>query len=356
MVILHICAVENKMSNGATVAALNHINEEAKSDGAHIMACHVKDEPLPWEDAVEVVAYADLGNVFTKVDLVVFHEIYYSAFFQLAKNLRKEKIPYVVVAHGGLTAGAQSQRRVPKMMVNMGWAKQFIRGARAIHFLSQREYETSVSWNPHYLISPNGVHLPRETKHYEKEIKHLHLIYIGRINLFYKGLDVLCQACGLIADEMRKQHIDLCIDGPREGADYDSLQRLITDNQIEDIVGVQDGVFDQQKIQAMLAADAFIQPSRSEGQPMGILDAMAIGLPVVVTPGTTFDELVNERQCGWVTKSEPEAIAKTILQIYEERSDLADKSIRARACVSDLFQWENVAKQTIEKYKDLLEK
>ena len=49
MVILHICAVENKMSNGATVAALNHINEEAKSDGAHIMACHVKDEPLPWE-------------------------------------------------------------------------------------------------------------------------------------------------------------------------------------------------------------------------------------------------------------------------------------------------------------------
>ena len=71
MVILHICAVENKMSNGATVAALNHINEEAKSDGAHIMACHVKDEPLPWEDAVEVVAYADLGNVFTKVDLVV---------------------------------------------------------------------------------------------------------------------------------------------------------------------------------------------------------------------------------------------------------------------------------------------
>ena len=89
---------------------------------------------------------------------------------------------------------------------------------------------------------------------------------------------------------------------------------------------------------------------------IGILDAMAIGLPVVVTPGTTFDELVNERQCGWVTKSEPEAIAKTILQIYEERSDLADKSIRARTCVSDLFQWENVAKQTIEKYKDLLEK
>ena len=31
MVILHICAVENKMSNGATVAALNHINEQAKT-------------------------------------------------------------------------------------------------------------------------------------------------------------------------------------------------------------------------------------------------------------------------------------------------------------------------------------
>ena len=89
---------------------------------------------------------------------------------------------------------------------------------------------------------------------------------------------------------------------------------------------------------------------------MGILDAMAIGLPVIVTPGTTFDELVEKQQCGWTTQSERDLLAQTILRGYEERAKLQNKSQNARACVKELFQWEYVAKQTIRKYQQLLEK
>lgn len=354
MVILHICAVENKMSNGATVAALNHINEQAKTGQAHIMACHVKNEILPWDNAVEVVAYDALQATLVRVDLVVFHEIYYGSFFQIGKLLRKENIPYVIVAHGGLTEGAQSQRRLPKTVVNIGWAKAFICGAKAIHFLSQREYATSVQWNKHYFISPNGVHMPQEQKQYVETKENLRFLYIGRINLFYKGLDILCQACGEIAQKMRERRIKISIHGPQEGEDYHTLLRLIQENHVEDIVEVSDGVFGQEKIQTMLSADAFIQPSRSEGQPMGILEAMSVGLPVIVTSGTSFDEIVEERQCGWTTVADVHDLAKTILQVYDERNLLAEKSARARACVEELFQWENVAKQTIGQYENLL--
>lgn len=357
MVILHICAVENKMSNGATVAALNHINEQAKSGDAHIMVCHVKNEKLPWDDAVEVITYEELQTAIVAIDLVVFHEIYYATFFKIAKMLRRDNKPYVVVAHGGLTKGAQSQRRLPKMIVNFGWAKSFIRGAKAIHFLSQREYKTSVTWNKKYLISPNGVRLPERVKTFDDtEIEGLRLIYIGRINLFYKGLDVLCEACAIIAQQMREKKIEVYIYGPREGEDYEKLQTLITTLRIEDIIKVHDGVFGEEKEKTMLAADIFIQPSRSEGQPMGILDAMAIGLPVIVTPGTTFDELVEKQQCGWTTQSKRDLLAQTILRGYEERAKLQNKSQNARACVKELFQWEYVAKQTIRKYQQLLEK
>ena len=131
-------------------------------------------------------------------------------------------------------------------------------------------------------------------------------------------------------------------------------RRLIQENHIEDIIELSDGVFGQEKIQTLLLADAFIQPSRSEGQPMGILDAMSVGLPVIVTPGTSFDEVVEERQCGWTTVAESHGLAKTILQVYEERNLLAEKSVRARECVEELFQWENVAKQTIGQYENLL--
>lgn len=356
MTILHICAVENKMSNGATVAALNHINEQAKSGKARIKVCHVKNENLPWTSQVEVVLYEDLFKVWNELDLVIFHEIYYARFFKVAKCLRERSIPYLVIPHGGLTYGAQSQRRLPKIFVNTFWAKAFIRNAIAIHFLSEREYESSRAWNKKYMISPNGVHIPSVQKEYETGKDSLELIYIGRINLFYKGLDMLCKACEQIREEMTKYKIHITIYGPREGADYDKLEEMIDIYQLHEVISVCDGVFGEKKINVMLQADAFIQPSRSEGQPMGILDAMAIGLPVIITPGTSFDKFVSTNDCGWVTVCDKNILAETILQVQEEKELLPEKSVRARECAIEHFQWENVAKKTIEKYIKYIEK
>lgn len=356
MLILHICSVENKMSNGATVAALNHVNEQAKTSQAQILVCHVRDEQLPWDERVVAVPFAQLRAKASEADLVVFHEIYYMPFFKIAGWLRQMRVPYVVVAHGGLTAGAQSQRRLPKSAVNLLWAKKFVSGARAVHFLSDREYTTSMRWNPAYMIAPNGVHIPSECKSYEGQKDGVELIYIGRINLFYKGLDILCEACGAARERLLQERIHISIYGPREGADYEQLMSLIQQNQLEDIITVKDGVFGADKINTMLGADAFIQPSRSEGQPMGILDAMAVGLPVIVTPGTSFDGLVERYDCGWVCDCDKTGLAETLLQVGEQRDLLPDKSAHARTCAAEEFEWSQVASRTLAQYEALIEK
>ena len=78
------------MSNGATVAALNHINEQAKTGQAHIMACHVKNETLPWDDAVEVVAYDALQDMLAQVDFTKYIMV---LFFRLESFCAKKTYP-----------------------------------------------------------------------------------------------------------------------------------------------------------------------------------------------------------------------------------------------------------------------
>lgn len=353
MVILHVCSVENKMTNGATVAVLHHVNAQAKTGRARIMVCHVRGEELPWHPQVSVIEESGILENLKELDLVVFHEIYYLPFFGLAKKLRACGVPYVVVAHGGLTRGAQSQRRLPKAAVNALWAKRFIRGAAAVHFLSDQEASVSRSWCPRQLIAPNGVTIPPFQKEFAGRRSGLRFVYIGRFSIFYKGLDLLCQACGMIRETLQNKEISLHLYGPGEGVEYEKLKQLVQKYGLEEIIFLHDSVFGQAKKEALLAGDVFIQPSRSEGQPMGVLEALAAGLPVFVTPGTSFDTMVAEQRCGWVCACRADDIARTILRVYDERERLKEYSHNARAYTARHFAWEHVAEETLDLYQNI---
>jgi glycosyltransferase involved in cell wall biosynthesis len=67
---------------------------------------------------------------------------------------------------------------------------------------------------------------------------------------------------------------------------------------------------------ALAAADAFVLPSRWEGLPMALLEAMAAGLPVIATRVEGVDEVVTEGVHGHlVVPEDSQALAQAILQL-----------------------------------------
>ena len=105
----------------------------------------------------------------------------------------------------------------------------------------------------------------------------------------------------------------------------------------------------------MLEADAFIQTSRTEGMPMGILETLSYGLPCMITEGTTLGKFVNESDAGWVCPTNSDEIAKMLTLAISQKDELFKKSQNARRAVELSFSWNMIAEQTIEKYKGLLE-
>jgi glycosyltransferase involved in cell wall biosynthesis len=104
-----------------------------------------------------------------------------------------------------------------------------------------------------------------------------------------KGHDVLLKALAWM-----KEDAELLIvgDGPERGA----LEVLAAE------LGVQDRVrfagFRKDVPDLLAASDFFVLPSRTEGLPLSVLEAMAHGLPSIATPVGGVPEALNGEECG----------------------------------------------------------
>jgi glycosyltransferase involved in cell wall biosynthesis len=88
------------------------------------------------------------------------------------------------------------------------------------------------------------------------------------------------------------------------------------------------------------AADVFVLPSLVEGFPLAALEAMACGLPVIVSKHTFGDDVVQDGIDGYVTRiRDAEAIADRLRYLYEnpDRRELMAMAARRRA---EQFSWE----------------
>ena len=287
-----------------------------------------------------------------KPDLVVFHEIYRIEFIQIKNELVKSGIPYIIIPHGSLTENAQKKSRLKKLVGNFLLFNSYINNSVAIQYLSKTEMESSIGKEKGF-IGTNGISLPDEQKQsFSKDCTKL--LYIGRTELFHKGIDLMINAVSLIKEFMVENCVSLTIFGPDCDESHRAIKELIKKYEVSEIITLNDGVTGEEKEKELLKADIFIQTSRSEGMPMGILEAMSYGLPCIVTTGTTLGEKVEEYAAGWVAKIDTQSIADCIKKAIKEKDELNNKSKNAIKLMTEEFSWENITISVLEQYKRLL--
>ncbi len=134
-------------------------------------------------------------------------------------------------------------------------------------------------------------------------------IYVGRLDP-QKGVDVLLRAVAMA--RKRAPHLELLLVGA--GPQRPALEQLAAELQINSharFLG-----WRPEATELMRAADMLVLPSRWEGMPNVVLEAMAAGLPVVATRAEGTAELVRHRETGLLVAIDDahelaEAIAET---------------------------------------------
>lgn len=351
MVILHIAHVDGNACNGVDVAVLQHVKAQQKLEkvGFINIAGRKFDGIDNQLDCSSPFSLLSLPQPFDRPDIVVFHEFYRPKYLRMYKTLKKSGVPYIIVPHGEMTVLAQRSKRLKKTVANILLFNAFVRGSLALQCLSTAEVERT-KFRKEKFVATNGVWLPERIKSEFSE-RGVKFVFIGRLDIFFKGLDLMIEAVSSIADFMRDNGCNISIYGPDFGGRFAAVSKMIEDASVGDIVSLNREVLGKDKEEKLLENDCFIQTSRSEGMPMGILEAMSYGLPLLVTEGTTLSGVVDEYGAGQSCHTDVQSIADALKRVACERDSWESKSRGARRIAEELFSWDKVAQTAIDEYK-----
>ena len=355
MKVLHVAALTMKQSSGPTYSVPSYVKAQNNLDGItsdlliSIKTDKRNEKYFYIDDFKSKKALLEFIKCY---DIVIFHSNYIINHVKVARLLKLNSIPYVIVPRGGFTKGSKNIKRWKKKIADILIFNKFFNSPNAIQFLTNMERDESVHRTNCDFILPNGITMPKISKEISTngDIK---IVFIGRLDMYHKGLDMLLEAISLIKRRLAEENVFINMYGPDIRNAKRELLQLITSYEVENIIKINGPVFEEDKTKVLCNSDIFIQTSRFEGLPMGVLEALSLGLPCILTPGTNLSSEVRNYNAGVEVKPNSSSISKGIITMIEKIKN--DNELSQNAIVlANKYSWENIAKDSIEKYKEIL--
>ena len=356
MIILHIASINFDPFSGVCVVMPQYLIEQEKL--GHKAALYNSrdsrtDAPVFQIPCMDPFDIDKMPEPFNKPDLVVFQECYRKEHLGIGKYLEKRGIPYIIIPHGELRSEAQKEKRLKKAAANLLLFNRFTDRALALQCLSKEEYDATYFGRQKF-IATNGVAMPLKKKEsFSKD--GIKMLYIGRLDAHVKGLDILLEAVRKCLEILKSNNVTLDIYGPDYAGRYAHMESLIESLGVGEVVTLHHEITGSDKENKLLESDVFVQTSRHEGMPGGILEALSYGLPCLVSRGTNLGEKIRDNNCGWMAENDPDSVAQCIRAMINDRNSFETKSVNASAFVEDNYSWNVIMKDTIASYQKLLE-
>ena len=271
---------------------------------------------------------------------------------------RAKGVPYLINPQGMLEPWALEHKSWKKR-VYYRWLERplVLRGAQVIHALNRREAAnlTALNIGRPVVTIPNGIDPADACAASEADAAAFLarfpatkgrslILFLHRVDP-KKGLDLLAAAYARVRSEFPDTHV--IIAGP------DNVGFTATARGFFDAAGVGDAVTFTGMLEgefrrgAFAAATVFVLPSYSEGFSMSVLEAMAAGLPCVLTVGCNFPE-AGAARAALVVEPEPAAYADALAQLLADPAAARAMGGRARELVLTRYTWDRVAAQMAE--------
>lgn len=293
-------------------------------------------------------------ETFASVDGVHLHGLWQQSSIIGSRVALAQRKPYVVSAHGMLEPWALGHHRLRKQIYSLLTERSILRNASCLHALTTAEAAAYRRYaGPRTVaVIPNGVSMPNDISPATflaanpslagKRV----LLFLARLHP-KKGVDLLVRSFLAIASK----HPDttLVIAGPDAEGMRAHLEALTAGHEGAVLfTGMLDA---QHKWSALAAAECFVLPSHSEGFSMGVLEAMAAGKPVLLTPQCNMPELATAA-AGWLVEPAfgelTEALRFVLSRSPEQNAEVGR---HGRDLVQRQYTWASVAQQMADVYQ-----
>jgi glycosyltransferase involved in cell wall biosynthesis len=301
----------------------------------------------------------DFMNEMFNASGVHIHGLWEQSTATAASTARKLGIPYIISAHGMLEPWALANKRLKKMLYAMLIESKNVSHATCLHALTQAEAMHFVRFGARSPIAiiPNGVNVPAIKdatlflRRYPELAGKRLVLFMARLHP-KKGLNLLLEAWSSLAAEHPNAH--LVVAGPDSEGMQQKLEQYCIAANLRDRVSFPGMLQGAMKWSALAAAELFVLPSFSEGLSVGVLEAMGMGLPVIVTEPCNMPE-VEECRTGWQIEPTLVALKRALREALGNQPNRNAVIGRLGArLVANRFSWTTVARQMGEVYSWVL--
>jgi glycosyltransferase involved in cell wall biosynthesis len=182
------------------------------------------------------------------------------------------------------------------------------------------------------------------------------VLFVGNLEP-RKQVDVLLRAMACVRERVPDARLCIVGSGKSAGA-QDQTERLMglsRDLDLAAAVGFIDRVDDQDLLDYYAAADVFALASSSEAQGIAALEAMACGLPVVVTAVGGLLGTISDGETGFLVPSgEVAPLASRLTEVLLDRQRAQTIGANARQAVARDFSWPRAIDATIQVYREVV--
>jgi glycosyltransferase involved in cell wall biosynthesis len=133
------------------------------------------------------------------------------------------------------------------------------------------------------------------------------------------------------------------------------VRTAISDKNLDSRVRILGLIEDHEIDEVMKGADLFLLPSIFEGMSVAIIEALAAGLPTVISDLETNREVTDDGRVGYLTPpGNPVALAEALNEILSSPDEMDSRGRKAAAYAAEQFGFDRVVREYTELYERLL--
>lgn len=270
-------------------------------------------------------------------DLVHVHMMWAFPGIVAARAAERHRIPYLVTPHGSLDPWALQQARLMKQAFLLLLENRTLRRAAAIHYTADAERAAApdeVRALP-AIVVPNVV----DARAFAGIARapaadRLDVLVLGRIHPM-KGFDVLLPAWRHVVAAEPRAH--LVIAGRDEGGTRGWIEARAREAGISGSLTFTGHLDEAGRAEVLSRAALLAAPSHRENFGIAVAEAMAAGLPVVISDRVNICDDIARVNAGLVVPLAERPLAEALLRVLRDGAARAEMGARGRALVADRY-------------------
>jgi glycosyltransferase involved in cell wall biosynthesis len=289
-------------------------------------------------------------------DIAHIHALFSPVSTFAATVARSQHLPYILRPLGTLDPADLQKKRQVKQLYAALFERANLANAAAVHFTSDQEAKISERFGAitRDLIIPLGVASSSvRSRSSSPASAPPTVLFMSRLDP-KKGLDLLLPALEHLLQTGLSFRFVLAGANPQDPAYEQQIRDRIQASPLANCTTMAGFVTGEAKAALLQSADLFVLPSYYENFGIAVAEAMAAGVPVVISDQVHIWPAIQQAQAGWISSCQVPALTHQLHLALQNADDRRQRGENAKAYASQHYSWDAIAQQTIEVYQQLL--